>query len=82
MQKTAAALFIVIAAWSLPCAALVGDTHRGVFADAGSFHAAALRAAERPHAVQAQAPGGLLFAALGLIGFAARRRWLALRVDD
>jgi len=81
MAKTAAGLLVVLAAWSLPCAAIVSDGHRGVFADAGSFHAAAARGL-RPRAVQPEAHGALLFAALGLIGLAARRRWLALRVDD
>ena len=80
MPKTAAILLIVLAAWSLPCAAIVGDTHHGVFADAGSFHAGATAAITR--SVEAEPQGTLLFAALGLIGLAARRRWLALRVDD
>lgn len=82
MAKSAVILFLALAAWSLPCAASVGDAHRGVFADAGSFHAAVARAASaRPGAAVPQ-HDGLLFAALGLIGLAARRRWLALRVDD
>ena len=80
MPKTAAALFVILAAWSLPCAAIVGDTHRGVFAEAGSFHAGA--AATMPRLAEPESQGGLLFAALGLIGLAARRRWLALRVDE
>ena len=41
------------------------------------------RAAQvRARAPEAEPQGALLFAALGLIGLAARRRWLALRVDD
>jgi MYXO-CTERM domain-containing protein len=82
MAKTAAGLFVVLAAWSMPCAAIVGGGHRGVFANAGSFHAAARAAEVRPRAVEPEPHGALLFAALGLIGLAARRRWLALRVDD
>jgi len=68
----------------MPCAALINDAHRGVFSDAGSFHSAAAREADvAPSAASSEPQGGaLLFAALGLLGFAARRRWLALRVDD
>jgi hypothetical protein len=80
MAKTALILLTVLAAWSTPCAAIVGDAHRGVFADAGSFHAGAAAAA--PHSAAPEPHGALLFAGLGLIGLAARRRWLALRVDD
>ena len=80
MAKIAAVLFVVLAAWSMPCAALVSEGHRGVFADAGSFHAAAARVT--PRAAEPERHGALLFAALGLVALAARRRWLALRVDD
>jgi len=83
MAKIAALLSVVLAAWSLPCAAIVGHAHRGIFADAGSFHADAARATTvRARAAEPEPHGALLFAALGLIGLAARRRWLALRVNE
>ena len=83
MTKGSALLLLVLAAWSMPCAARINDAHRGVFSDAGSFHSAAAREADvAPPAASPEPHGGLLFAALGLLGFAARRRWLALRVDD
>jgi hypothetical protein len=82
VAKTVAVLSVVLAAWSLPCAAMVGDAQRGVFAAAGSFHAGARAAQVRARAPEPEPQGALVFAALGLIGLAARRRWLALRVDD
>jgi hypothetical protein len=84
MAKTAAGLFVVLAAWSMPCAAIISDGHRGVFSDAGSFHSAAAPEARvtRRAAAEREPHGALLFVALGLLGLAARRRWLALRVDD
>jgi MYXO-CTERM domain-containing protein len=84
MVKTSAVLLVVLAAWSMPCAAVIHDGYRGVFSDAGSFSAAARDADVLPPAPPEREPqgGALVFAALGLLALVARRRWLALRVDD